>query len=158
MPEPDDSFLRRILLLEELDEAERRSFGAALVRRELKRDEMLFREHEAGDEMFFVESGSLVLGRQLPDGSYQPFARMGPGDAFGEMALLEQLPRSLGAMAEEDSVVWGLSARRFEELIQSGSRSSSRFLLTLCRVISQRLRRLDEQMADFVSWVRSTRE
>ena len=52
------------------------------------------REGAAGDAMFFISSGTVSV--QLPDGA----VRLGPGDFFGEMALLSDAPRVADVMAE----------------------------------------------------------
>ena len=67
------------------NEGTRRSFGAG---------EVIVQRGDAADEMFVIRSGNVEIRRD--DGVV---ARLGPGDFFGEMSLLESLPRDADAVA-----------------------------------------------------------
>jgi CRP/FNR family transcriptional regulator, cyclic AMP receptor protein len=75
---------------------------------------VLMRQGEPGREFFVIEKGTAratVRGRKS--------RRMGPGDCFGEMALLHSAPRSATVTAETDMRVLVLTSREFSTLMDS---------------------------------------
>ena len=72
----------------------------------------IVREGEGGDEMYLVLSGGAKVVRKG-----RTVAKMGPGDFFGEMALLSHAPRSATVTTTEDSRLMVLSPRRFEVIL-----------------------------------------
>lgn len=149
---PPDAFLQQVPLLAEMDAAERTTFASSFKVHKLKKGQQLFSEGDPGDEMFLVEQGCIALGRVLPGGHDQPFAKMRAGEVFGEMSLLDGAPRCLYARAEEDSILWGLSRSAFDYLVTSKSKTCAKFLLNLSRTMARRLRKIDQQMAEVVDW------
>jgi CRP-like cAMP-binding protein len=76
--------------------------------REVPADTLLIRAGELGDELFVLISGSAE--RRLPGYHVRTF---GPGDYFGELALLDPAPRSLDVVTTSDCVVGVLSRANF---------------------------------------------
>jgi len=94
---------------------------------------VLFRQGEPGDLLYVVESGSMRMERTAPDGAVTVLAVVGPGQHFGEMAPLFDLPRSAAAVAGEDSVLTsytlsaftpGLRRQRLSSVLAGGPRPS----------------------------------
>src|ERR1700741_3287637 len=71
--------------------------------------QVLFREGDDGEEMYIVQSGRVAIKKRVRDGSDATLAVLEKGDFFGEMALLERLPRSATAevIEEGDLIVIG---------------------------------------------------
>src|ERR1700737_1181568 len=67
---------------------------------------MLFREGDKGEKMYVIPSGKVNIWKQISD-SEIPLAVLGSGEFFGEMALLEGLPRSAGATVVEEALLIG---------------------------------------------------
>ena len=85
-------------------------------RRRLKSGQVLFREGDAGELVFLVEQGSVALTKELRDGGQEQVAAIGPGNYFGELAPLLQMPRSATATAEvDDTVVLGMTVSTFRK-------------------------------------------
>lgn len=88
----------------------------AAIRRELFRGEVLYRQGEASDYAWLVESGhiELVHDEQGPNGRVG-LGTLGPGELLGELGLLEDAPRSATATALDDVVVLAISQAQFLE-------------------------------------------
>ncbi|HUS24252.1 MAG TPA: EAL domain-containing protein [Candidatus Binatia bacterium] len=74
-------------------------------RRKLDTGEVLFREGDAGDCAYLIESGRIEVFREVAAGRRETMAELGTGDMVGEMAVLDALPRTASAEAREPSVV-----------------------------------------------------
>ena len=70
--------------------------------KQLRSGEVLFKEGDAGDEMYLIRSGKIKIVKDL-EGSSKTLAIIGEGDFFGEMAVLDKSPRSASAIAETDA-------------------------------------------------------
>jgi len=79
--------------------------GVAILEKLVKnyqKAEIIFSENSPGKEMYIVYSGRVGLYRKDGAGKSKLLAVVGSGDFFGEMALVDDSPRSATAMAEED--------------------------------------------------------
>src|SRR5436190_1941756 len=107
---------------------------------------VLFREGDRGQTMYVIRSGKVNISKRIGD-SELTLAVLGPGEFFGEMALLEGLPRSAGATVVEDAQLIELEAAAFETLI----RKNSEIAVRLMRRLSSRLREADRQIQTLMS-------
>ncbi|MGE4293361.1 MAG: cyclic nucleotide-binding domain-containing protein [Desulfovibrio sp.] len=94
----------------------------------------VFRQGDASDSMYFVESGMLTVELEIPDGKTVRLKKLGPGSVFGEMGLYTHAERSASVRANEPSVVRRLSKKRLAVLKEKQphlATSLDRFLVTL---------------------------
>jgi CRP-like cAMP-binding protein len=105
------------LLLVGLADDERRAVLAAATRRRFRRGETVFHEGDPGDTFHHVASGRVAVRVTTPTGEVATLAILGPGDGFGEGALLEPDSRRTAAIvAVETTETLALSRGDFEEL------------------------------------------
>src|SRR5438132_12617372 len=102
---------------------------------------VLFREGDRGQTMYVIRSGRVNIWKRIGDTEIT-LAVLGPGEFFGEMALLEGLPRSAGATVLEDATLVEVDQQSFETLL----RKNSEVALRLLRRLSSRLREADRQV------------
>src|SRR5437763_1438629 len=95
----------------------------------------LFREGDPGRTMYVIRSGKVNIWKQISE-SEITLAMLGPGEFFGEMALLEGLPRSAGATVVDDASLIELEGSAFETLV----RKNSEIAVRLMRRLSSRRR------------------
>src|SRR5437660_4609103 len=107
---------------------------------------VLFREGERGATMYVIRSGEVNIWKHIAD-TELTLGVLGPGEFFGEMALLEGLPRSAGATVVEDANLIELEQTAFETLI----RKNGEIALRLMRRLSSRLREADRQIQALMS-------
>jgi MFS family permease len=108
VPEHQLALLRRISIFGPLPSPTLEHLAASLVRREVPAGEVVIREGDPGDRFYVLEEGEVEVsaaGKQV--------ATLGPGDWFGEIALLRDVPRTATVTAATHSVVWSLERDEF---------------------------------------------
>jgi CRP-like cAMP-binding protein len=102
---------------------------------------VLFHEGEEGDEMYIVQTGRVAIKKRVKDGE-AVLATMEKGDFFGEMAILERLPRSATAEVTEEGDLIVISSEVFGDMIKANPEIAVRML----RKYSIRLRETNKQL------------
>jgi CRP/FNR family transcriptional regulator, cyclic AMP receptor protein len=114
--------------------------------RDLVRGDVLFVEGEQPDDLYIVVAGRVAIANRSIDGRESVYALMEPGDLFGEMSLLDGLPRSAEARALEPSSVLALPYPPVRALFDADPAK----LWGVVRMLSGRLRAVDEALSDSV--------
>jgi CRP-like cAMP-binding protein len=94
--------------------------------------EVLFREDEPGELMYVLQSGAVRITKSVK-GEEKTLAILGPGEFFGEMAILNSKPRTATAVVEERAKVLVLGARTFEQMVVSNAEIAVRLIQKLAR-------------------------
>ncbi|MGB4468054.1 MAG: cyclic nucleotide-binding domain-containing protein [Azovibrio sp.] len=101
--------------------------------------EVIFDEGEEGQALYILMSGQVGICRQGAENT--PLAMLGPGDFFGEMAILDGAPRMAQARARSPVEVLVLFRGDFLNLMDDHARIASHIALELARQLGDRLRR-----------------
>lgn len=109
----------------------------------------VFRQGDAGDELFFVRRGLIDAFLPLPSGAPHLVGSFGPGDVFGEIAFLDGEPRTAFARARVDSELFAISRARFDGLLATHPGLASAVLGRLAMALATRLRRTDAELHTF---------
>jgi CRP-like cAMP-binding protein len=118
------------------------------VEKELPAGELIFREGDPGDRMYVVMSGKVRISKQIPGAGEEALAFLERGDYFGEMALIDKLPRSADARAHTGGAVVLIIPRDVIGAILDPQKVSSlRLLKILSTVLAQRLRAVEDKIA-----------
>ena len=99
--------------------------------------EAIFRTYEMGSEMYVVLEGEV----ELTIGS-QVLETLGPGEPFGEMALIDQSPRTATAIAKTPCKLAVIPERRFLFMVQT----TPQFALQIMKVMADRLRKMNARI------------
>jgi CRP/FNR family cyclic AMP-dependent transcriptional regulator len=109
--------------------------------------QQIFREGEAGDEMYVVLEGKVMISKYIPGAGEEALAFLERGDYFGEMALIDKEPRSANAKAHDaGAVVLAIPREVLEGILDIHRISSPRLLKILCTMVAGRLRELDDKI------------
>lgn len=134
-------FLHSLDLFSELKGGELGELAHALHARTYRAGEVVFVEGDIGRALFILESGKVELTRRSADGSPVLLYTLKPGEFFGEMALLESLPRSATATAAEPTRLHLLYKTKLDALLHAQPRIGVTIMGHLARLLSARLRR-----------------
>jgi CRP-like cAMP-binding protein len=99
--------------------------------RDFKKDEIIFRQGEPGDKMYIVQTGLVEISRDR-DGKPVMLANLETGDFFGEMALVDNSPRSATARAASNCHLLELERESFVERVSKSPDIALHVLRTLC--------------------------
>jgi CRP-like cAMP-binding protein len=99
------------------------------------RNEDIFFEGDSGNSMFLIVSGRVEITRKA-GGRTVPLAKLGPGESFGEMALVEHMPRSASVRALEPCITLKLP----EDKLAQVPEAAARLYRNIARVLSERLK------------------
>lgn len=115
--------------------------------REFPSGTVLFEEGQAGERMYVVRKGRVRIVRRIGEHEVG-LATLGPGEFFGEMALLDGEPRSATAIvAQRGTVVLEIDQPTFEKLV----RGNGEIAMRLMQRLTARLREANRQLATFLS-------
>jgi CRP/FNR family cyclic AMP-dependent transcriptional regulator len=112
-------------------------------RQSYRKSEVIFEEGSTGSEMYLIHSGQVVLSVSQGENRPKTLIVLGPGDFFGEMALVDDAPRSATASAaSDDTQLITIDRARFLFMV----RQQPEFALSLMHTLCQRLREMDKRL------------
>ncbi len=106
-----------------------------------------FAEGDKGGALYVIISGSVRIMKSGPAEHTDTVGVFGKGACFGEMALIDDLPRSATAMSEEDCLVLELDRNDALDLFHENPYIARKVLWALCRSLSLRLREAGDRIA-----------
>ncbi len=136
--------ISRIPLYQRLSEGDLRDLQGRLEKIEIPKGEVLFQKGDAGSKLFIVEQGAVKIVLPSSQGAEVIVAIFKEGDFFGEMSVLDHMPRSADAVAIARSTLWSLDDKNFIDFL-IGSRGAVSIILA---TLSQRLRQTDSLLED----------
>ena len=111
-----------------------------------KTNEHIFEEGDPGDKFYVILSGRVRISKEIPGMGEEALAVLEKGEYFGEMALIDDVPRSADAIADCDVVVSIIEQERFIALLQSEQELAYELLSTLVKTLTARLRETNSKM------------
>ena len=105
------------------------------LRKNLSKGEIIFHEGNPSSNAYIVGLGSIEIVENTENGQ-KVMGVLGENEIFGEMGLIDGLPRSATARAREDSVVYVLTPQTFDALVQENPEA----LLPILKILISRLR------------------
>ena len=144
----DEHKLRNIEIFKYISPDESRQILNDAAKVSLRTGEILFEAGSVGNEMYIIESGRIKVYR-VSDEDEITFAEFGPGDAFGEMTLIDEYPRSASAMALEDCTLLSLTRSDFTKMLDRDPAVGVKLLLAVAEVFSKRMRKTDKLLETY---------
>ncbi len=141
--EANVALLQRVPLFSELSREDLEQISRVAVARNYPRGVRVFHEGDRSDACYIVRSGDLRVTREHPDGRAIALATLGPGDIFGELAMLDGEARSASVEALSPCELLALPAGDVRRMLQSSSQITVKLVVALTR----RLREANERIA-----------
>jgi CRP/FNR family transcriptional regulator, cyclic AMP receptor protein len=140
----DPELLARVGLFADLSSAELIGLAGLMRARAYARDEVIYLRGDPGTAFYVIASGRVKITLTSPEGKELILRRFGPGDFHGELALLDDEPRSADAVATEASVLLVLQRDAFRQFLADHPTVATKLLST----VSNYLRRNAELIQD----------
>lgn len=145
--------LRRIKMLADVEERLLASLLAYLEVVKVPPFGTVVNKGEHGDALFMVLEGE-VRARVIVGGRETTLATMGVGECFGELAVVDQGPRSADVIANQPTVLVKVSDAALKKMFAEAPALAAPFMLALTRVIAQRVRALTKRYEDTIHFSR----
>lgn len=124
--------LEHCLLFSHLADEELRALQAVACEREFPQGGDIFKEGDSGDGVYVIKSGQVQITGLVGENVRSVFARIGPGEIFGEMAVLENKPRSACASASPGTAVYFIPRGVMLALVERSPQISFKLLREIC--------------------------
>lgn len=136
--------IRGLPLMARLANEDLQALASTGTRRGFRANEFLFRQGDEGDSIYVVVTGRLRVSYTSPNGDESTVAMMGPGEACGDLSLLDGRPRSAAALATEATETLVISRQVFLSWIATRPKAA----LALLETLSLLVRRKDIALAE----------
>jgi CRP/FNR family transcriptional regulator, cyclic AMP receptor protein len=140
------SSLARVSLFADLPAVYLRRIANLGVEETYPRGAPVFAEGTPGDKLYVILSGSVRISRQVPGMGEEALAILKTGDYFGEMALIDDFPRSADAIAHESCRLLVLTKERVADMLFVDRDLAYDLLWSFVRTLSARLRETNDKM------------
>ncbi len=114
--------------------------------RDYAKDDVVFFEGQPGSGMYTILSGAVRIVLNYGRDGETELVRLGPGDFFGELSLLDEAPRSATVVATGPTRLGGFFRPDLMDLVGRQPRIGVKILLNLSEVLSERLRRTNIEL------------
>lgn len=127
-------------LFADIDEATIALIVASFTEEVWPASHIVFEELAPGDTLYIIMDGKVQISRTFPDGERRVIREMGPGEFFGEMALLEDKPRSARVSTVTPTTCLAVTRQRFNTLIEQHPAVAINFLKAISAQLRQQYR------------------
>ncbi|MBC8285776.1 MAG: cyclic nucleotide-binding domain-containing protein [Nitrospinae bacterium] len=107
-----------------------------MINKKFNKGEVIIEEGSLSTGAYIIDSGSVEVSKKLPNGSIQVITKLDKNDIFGEMGLIDQLPRSATVRALEDCSISIMTPDTFNSLAKRNPKA----LMPILKVLAKRLR------------------
>lgn len=138
--------LKRVPIFSQLSKSDLRLIEKIVYLRSYHEDEIIFMEGEPGAGMYIIESGQvrICLGQNTDEAN--EVVRLGPGDFFGDLALIDDSPRSASAVALSPSRLIGFFRSDLISIISRMPEMGVKIQKNLLEILALRLRKTDKNL------------
>ncbi len=142
--------LQKTFVFRDLPQEELEKLSAILHRRGFSAGDLFFEEGEPSKTIYIIEEGAVQITKKV-QAKNKVLNTLQSGDLFGEMAFIEQKPRSASARASDQGIIWSMTAVDFANVLKSfHSAAVVKLMIKFLQVMSQRLRDTTDQVKSLV--------
>lgn len=145
----DTAILKKIPLFEGLNSPQLAKIADITTERVCPKGDKIFKEGEAGSEFFVIVDGRVRISKHVPGIGEEALAILDPGAYFGEMALVDDTPRSADAIAHTDCTLRVIKRDELDGLMFTDKDIAYTLLWTFVRTLAVRLRETNDKIKAF---------
>jgi CRP/FNR family transcriptional regulator, cyclic AMP receptor protein len=142
----DVSILKNVSLFQGLTAAQLEKVSRIAGTQQLAGGSHVFREGDPGQSMYIIGEGKIRISKQVPGMGEEALAILDKGAYFGEMALIEDGPRSADAIAHTSCTLWVIERDKLDQIMFTDKELAYILLWTFVRTMSERLRDMNDKM------------
>lgn len=144
--------IKNSTLLKGLADKELAQLAGFCEMRVMEEGTTVFIENMPGESLFLVKEGTIRISRMFAEGDEKTLVVLGPEDIFGEMAVIDGLPRAATARAAENAQLISLNKQALEKLCEQNAALGLKLVRNIVKVFSQRVRDANEEYRDMLIW------
>jgi CRP/FNR family transcriptional regulator, cyclic AMP receptor protein len=149
---------RSIEMFDKLNESELKLVARYLTYRDVDPGEYVFKEWDSGFYMCFVAHGDLEVLKKSTEGKNVVISRLQAGLSIGEMAVIDNYPRSASVRAKTEATLVILSRDSFNTILDEHPAIGVKLLRSLAHLLCHHLRKTSKGFADQVVLLKKERE
>ena len=138
--------LSTINLFEGIDPRGLRDIATIASEESHRLGEVIFKEGDTGGALYMILEGKVRVSREVSGMGEEALAVLGAGDAFGEMALIDDFPRSADVRVHERCRLLVISKEALEDLLFLNRDLAYEILWNFVKILSSRLRETNDKM------------
>ncbi len=120
------------------------------LERQIKPNTTIFTEKMPAESLYLIKSGSVRISMMAGEGEEKLLLMLGPGDFFGELALLQEESRMVSARSESAVELLVLSRKDFQAMLELDPRTASRVLLSISKLLAMRIKAYSSLLRDLL--------
>ncbi len=139
-------YLQNFNLLQGMDEPSMEMMGEKSTMKKSSKREIIYFPEERSDNIYLLKEGKVKISRVSEDGKKMTLQLIGPGEIFGESAILGQEKRENIAEVVEDAVICSINRTMFQEMLANNPKLN----LSINKFIGLRIRKIEAHIEDLV--------
>jgi|FLOH01.1.fsa_nt_gi CRP/FNR family transcriptional regulator, cyclic AMP receptor protein len=138
--------LANIYIFQNLTRRELKLVGSMAHVRHYNSGESVFEQGDPGSGMYIILNGSVGVYQNIPHSEPRRLNDLYKGDFLGELALLDEAPRSASIKTNENSILLGFFRADLMKLLNSKPETGNKIMLALSKVLAHRLRETNDAL------------
>ena len=148
MNESDFKNLKEVSMFKNFDDNRLKEFFKTFKKKEYAAGDIIFKEGSAGNTLLILIEGEVIIEKKLDEDEkeFKQLAFLSAGEFFGEMAVIEEKPRTAQARACADTVLYELNHRDFFSFIKEHPETGIPFLVEITKTVLRRLQNTSNEL------------
>ena len=142
-----EQILSKVPAFSGLSPRELKEVATIVHKREYRLGEPVFSQGDPGLGMYIIQEGEVSITLSGKDNEERELAVLSEGDFFGELALLDESPRSANARCKTECILIGFFRPDLFELIEKKHQLGIKIIFKLAEIVAQRLRNTDKELS-----------
>lgn len=138
--------LKELPVFEGLSQRELIAIERIIHQRRYNAGEMIFGEDMLGAGMYIVKEGEVVITKKINENKEIELAVIGERNFFGEMALIDEMPRSASVKAKRDTILFAFCKPDLENIMERNPKVAATIITNIARLVCKRLVQANENL------------